>query len=140
MLSYNEGTYFHSVDITSKLGTKSAALQAEPGDFLDSFGEHKTLQEDEAIKAEEYLVKVLKPKSKSKTFNELRFKQYVEKSTNILQLAPTSLSIQGNLIRCNFVVRQNSQLLNDFKDSPCESGWVEDDGSLIPEKYQCMIP
>ena len=61
-------------DVTSKLGTKSAALLAEPGDFMDSFGEHKSLQEDEAIKFEEYLVKVFKPKSKSRTFNEIRFK------------------------------------------------------------------
>ena len=127
-------------DVTSKVGTKSAALQAEPTEFLDTFGEHNTLEYYEAIKDEEYLVKVLKPKSKSKTFNELRFEQYVEKKTNILQLAPTSQSIQGHLLRCHFVVRQNSKLLNDFKDSPLDFGWVEDGGSLIPKKYQCMMP
>ena len=127
-------------DITSKVGTKSAALQAEPTEFLDTFGEHNTLENYEAIKGEEYLVKVLKPKSLSKTFNELRFEQYVEKKTNILQLAPTSQSIQGHLLRCHFVVRQNSKLLNDFKDSPLDFGWVEDGGSLIPKKYQSMMP
>ena len=47
-------------DITSKIGTKKAALVADPIKYLASFGKIATLSERDIQLAEEYLVKVLK--------------------------------------------------------------------------------
>ena len=59
-------------DITSKVGTKKAALTAEPQKFMKNFGKLPQLSSSMITRAEQYMIKVLKPKSTAKTFTELR--------------------------------------------------------------------
>ena len=59
-------------DITGKIGTKRADLQANPVHYLTSFGRHLPLPEEQVRLAEEFLTKVLKVTSKCKNFMELR--------------------------------------------------------------------
>lgn len=60
-------------DVTSKIGTKPSALKASPETLLLRFAEDNTLSEETLDKAEEYLVQVLHPLSKCKTYDELRY-------------------------------------------------------------------
>ena len=126
-------------DVTSKIGTKAAALQCETEKFITRFGDEQS-PIIQFLKAEEYLVKVFKRKTKCKTLNELRLEQYTKKSSNLLQLPPTSLSIQGHLKRCEFVTRQNTSLVSNFDDDPCQYGWANEGGFLLPEKFQNSMP
>ena len=45
-------------DITSKIGTIAAALQANPVHYLTSFGRHLPLPEEQVRLAEEFLTKM----------------------------------------------------------------------------------
>ena len=78
-------------NITSKVGTKKAALKAEPEEFLKNFGTLPTLSLPTIRKAELYLVKVLKSGSKAKDFSELWAKVFHrEKGSSHHSLPPTS--------------------------------------------------
>ena len=57
-------------DYLSKIGTKHGALKASPEKFLQSFGEGDILTDDQIIKAEQYLVKVLKYNSEDLTLDK----------------------------------------------------------------------
>ena len=99
-------------DVTSKLGTKAAALKNNPEIYLAQFGECPQLTPQCLRLAEEYLVKVWdsRGKLKEKTFNDLRLSRYLHKKTSILGLPPTSRSIAGHARRCYFIVKQNMSL------------------------------
>ena len=60
-------------DVTSKVGTKAAALNSEPEKYLESFGEMNKPSMESLEKAEKYLVQVLQKNSKCTNFNELRY-------------------------------------------------------------------
>ena len=73
-------------DITSRIGTKVAAMQCNPLDYLGDFGERAELQTDDIAKAEEYLVQVwdgARSKPKAKTFDQLRLDVQVNAFTPI---------------------------------------------------------
>ena len=59
-------------DVTSKIGTKIAALNSEPEKYLKEFGEREEPSYDSFEDAERYLVEVLKKKSMCTNFNTLR--------------------------------------------------------------------
>ena len=120
-------------DYTSKIGTKAGALRCSPDKYITNFGEENMTSYDMNY-AEKYLVKVYKSASKAETFNELRTEQYVEKSSSLLTLAPTSSAIYGHLKRCLYVVRLHMSLLHDFNEDPQHFGWTKDGGLLLPEK------
>ena len=65
-------------DVTSKIGTNSAALKYDPHMYLKNFGENELLQSSFAD-AELYLIKVLQRNSTSTTFDELRYELYGKK-------------------------------------------------------------
>ena len=60
-------------DVTSKIGTKAAALKAQPENFLMNFCEHTSLTDENLNAAEDkaYLVHFIKINTKSKIFNHL---------------------------------------------------------------------
>ena len=64
-------------DVTSKIGTKSAALKSEPHVYLKNFGENELLES--FTDAELYHIKVLQSNSTSATFDELRYELYSKK-------------------------------------------------------------
>ena len=62
-------------DITSKVGTKHAAIKADPTAYLGRFGKHINEDElfDAVLQAEHYLVKVLKQGTPCTTMDGLRY-------------------------------------------------------------------
>ena len=80
-------------DITSKVGTKHAAIKADPTAYIGRFGKHINEDElfDAVLQAEHYLVKVLKQGTPCTTMDGLRYWQYHHiKNKTIQQLPPTS--------------------------------------------------
>ena len=64
-------------EYTSKVGTKHSALKANPVGYLQGFGISKNgPSDDEAAKAESYLVQVLRNGTKCVTMDELRDHNY----------------------------------------------------------------
>ena len=59
--------------MTSKVGTKAAALNSEPEQYLESFGEMNEPSLESFEKAEKYLARVLLKNSKCTNFIELRY-------------------------------------------------------------------
>ena len=121
-------------DVTNKIGTKYGALNAKPIDYL------KNVWHEEAEKAEPYLVKVLRPSSVYNTMNELRIELYLDKSSSLIELPPTSSLIFGHILRSHFIIHQYLNLLNaNEKSNVHEFGWIEaEDGCFIPDK--CLSP
>ena len=88
-------------DVTSKVGTKHAAITSDPGAYLSQLGEVVSDTEMEVMisKAEEYLVNVLKKGTQCKTSDELRYWQYHNsKKATLGQLAPTSRGLRQHIL------------------------------------------
>ena len=60
-------------DVTSKFGMKTAALNSEPEQYLESFGEMDEPSLESFEKIEKCLVRVLQKNSKCANFNGLRY-------------------------------------------------------------------
>ena len=60
-------------DVTSKVGTKLAALNSDPELYLESFGESEMPSTEVLKRAEQYLVQVLKKNSQCENFDKLRY-------------------------------------------------------------------
>ena len=84
-------------DVTSKVGTKAAALKKIPEFCLVKLGD-KEVEGEGFRDAERYLVNVLQTNSQCTTFDELRYVLYTEKGKSLPELPPTSLSIYGHLL------------------------------------------
>ena len=82
------------------------------------------LRNEEAEKAEQYLVKVLHHSTASKTFNQLQLELYADKKTTLVELPPTSFSLSGHLLRCHYIICQSLLLIR--------SGFSEDIAKLGP--------
>ena len=93
-------------DVTSKLGTKPASLNAKPGVYLRQFGEDNQLTIDEMKNAEKYQIKLLQPKSLCSSFDQLRFEMYRTRKISLIDLPPSSHCLKSHIQRCQNVVRQ----------------------------------
>ena len=66
---------------------------------------------------------------------------YLTKKISYVDLTPSSHSLQGHIQRCHFVVRQGISLLDGItKLDPCNFGWAEVDGYILPEKQFLPLP
>ena len=129
-------------DYISRLGTKHGALEADPAKYLTGFLHHDLTEEEFVCKSEEYLVKVLKKNSAEKTFDGLRYEEYLKGKT-VLELPPTSYSIvHGHFPRWYYIVKDLSSLLDPVyrRQDPTKSGWRLDCYSLIPDKKVQLLP
>ena len=87
-------------DIISKMGTKKAALKAEPQKLLKQFGRSPILSEPVIKNAELYLIKVLKPRSDAMNFSEFRAEVFHHtKGSSLQNLHPTSQGILPHIKR-----------------------------------------
>ena len=100
-------------DVTSKLGTKQASLNAKPGVYVRQFGEDNQLTIDEMKNAEKYLIKLFRPKSLCTSFGQLRFEMYRTRKISLIDLPPSSHCLKGRIQRCHYVVRQGICLLQE---------------------------
>ena len=91
--------------------------------------------------AEKYLIAVLQKNSKSENFEELRYKQYIDKSKSLTELAATSSSIEGHLSRCNYIVYNsiNTLKVTELLD-PFMYGWKSTHDGFLPEKQEKEMP
>ena len=86
-------------DTVSKIGTKHAALVSKPAKFLSSFGENRTLSEEDLQRAEEYLVHVwsgARSKPTSTTFDNLRLNIHRHSVVRLEELPPRISAIHGH--------------------------------------------
>ena len=84
-------------DITSRVGTKAAALKADQVSYPKGFGKNPNDSNLDALyaKAEEYLVQVMKKGTHCKTMGEHRYLVYQEsKVTSLDELPPTCYSLR----------------------------------------------
>jgi len=118
--------YLTGSDVTSKIGTKSAALKAHPENFLRNFGREENGNETDYALAEKFLVQVLKHGSACNTFDELRYYTHTgTKNTNLLKLPPTTSALRAHLRRAHFVVYTSASVLSTDKLlNPLEYGWI----------------
>ena len=127
-------------DVTSKVGTKSAALKANPEMYLLQFGEGDRSRAS-YNNAEKYLIKVIQPNSKCSSFDELRYNLYLNKKKSISELPPTSRLIESHLDRCYMVIYNNINLLKECPLlNPLLYGWAIQENELLPVKLMLPLP
>ena len=79
-------------DVTSKIGSKTAAFKACTEKYLYDFGEQ--FHDYRFQMAEKYLVKVIEPNIAAKSFDDLRYMTYTTRKTLFSELPPTSSAIR----------------------------------------------
>ena len=126
-------------DVTSKVGTKKAALKAEPVKHLQGFGNFSKLNDAVSNEAEKYLVKVLDHGCTANNFNELRKHMFHHtKSSSLQNLPPTSQGLAPHIERAHYNAYTMMHVLDDFLGiktnflDPLNSGFVIDNGCLLP--------
>ena len=123
-------------DITSKIGTKSAALKSDPHMCLKKIGENELL-ESCFVDAELYLIKILQSNSPSTTFDELRYELYRKKNKTLYDRPPTSRSLQGHLEWCYYLINESLNLLSKVKSlEPTVCVWESFEAYLLPSKRE----
>lgn len=122
--------------ITSKHGTKSAALKANPQLYLTEFGQDNV----DVEKVEEYLVQVLKPGTLIKTMNELRFHMYHHTKKSLSDLPPTSRATRSHIQRAFYGTYIFLHCLTGSSlDAKCH-GFYSDDGLIKAVKEIVLLP
>ena len=107
-LGHAKSSVITGCDVTSKLRMKDRAC---PEDYFQSFGEKEFVSDEEIRLAEQYLIKVLHPGSKCKSFDDLLVECYMHKNISLLNLPPASRSVEGHILRCFYIIRQQTTLL-----------------------------
>ena len=106
--------------ITTKLGTKNRPLKAYLEDYLQNFGEKEFVSDEEIRLAEQYLIKVLYHGSKCISSDDLKVERYMH---TLLNLPPTSPSIEGHILRYFNILGQQTTLRaernHELKPSDC---------------------
>ena len=125
-------------DSTSKFGTKASALKAKADHYLSHFG--KDPNNNDLGMAEEFLVNVYKPGTKYKTLDELRYHLYYQSKKTILDLPPTSCTVEGHILRSFHGTYIQMHCLESPLLDPINFGCIESDGSLQPHRLQVLLP
>lgn len=131
-------------DVTSKIGTKKAALRAPAVQQLAGFTTNDNLTNDTIQKAEHYLIKVLNPKSEASTFTEYRKEVYHHKKSapSMSDLPPTSLGVRAHISRAYYAAKLVTSAL-DYPPpvlDPRDYGFVENEDILVPTQVWGSLP
>ena len=94
-------------DVSSKIGTKAAALKNTPENYLQNFGESDEVKTEDINLAEKYFVQLIQKKSKCCNFKELRLNLYKQKGKSLFDLPPTSSS---KVSLCDLIVCKSTRL------------------------------
>jgi len=126
-------------DITSKIGTKKAALKAKPEIYLQGFGTTAPLVSPMIQQAEQYLVHVIDAGNKSSNFTQLRTDQFhFSTSASHQNLPPTTRGLTPHNYRAFFnayttMHALDSQLnVTTIHQDPLDYGFVHDSEILLP--------
>ena len=123
-------------DYMSKVGTKLAALKANLVDYLPGFGRSKNgPSDDEVVRAESYLVQVLKNGTKCATMAELRDHPHHHSKASLEKFPPTSHAIKVHILRAYYATHVMASLLseNNTELNPYMYGYVKEDELLTPD-------
>ena len=129
-------------DITSRVGTKKAALKAEAEKFLKHFGTSSALSPAQIRKAEHYLVKVLNKASDATNFSDHRVEVfYFSKCSSLHSLPPTSQGLLPHIQRGFYNAYTTMHALESHLDpgmvetlKPECCGYEYNQGLLMPTK------
>ena len=122
-------------DVTSKIGTKAFAYKYI-SNKLSAFAATEVLT-DEAVKvAEKYLVQVANHCDDCKTLDEIRYKYYMKKRKSIIELPPTSRTINNHIFWPFYIIKLCRSLLDEesFDLDPLHYGWKNEFGLILSEK------
>lgn len=131
-------------DYTSKVGTKHAALNANPSEYLNDFDSGPSCTDDFAATCEAYLVQMLKRNTTCTTMDQLRdYIYHHSKRVSLDQLPPTSHAVQQHIRRAYYATYQMVTLLHPHKPTvlnPTAFGFKKTDELLLPIKGLRPIP
>ena len=131
-------------DYTSKVGTKHAALIANPCEYLKDFNSNRSFTDDFAASCEAYLVQVLKRNTTCITMDQFRVYIYHHsKGITLNQLPPTSYAIQQHIRRAYYATYQMVTLLHLGSTKiikPTNFGFKQSNELLLPIKGIRQIP
>ena len=129
-------------DYTSKVGTKHAALIANPEMYLKDFVVATGNLDTVIDKVEAYLTQVLKKGTTMKTMNQLRSHRYHHAKRSCLDdLPPTSHAIRLHILRAYFATKEMVSLLSSCEPSdPRQFGFEFIDDLLVPSRGNNPIP
>ena len=122
-------------DATSKIGTKAPAVFSKRESYHDDFG-IKPLRDSSFVCAKKYLVRVIRPKSNCKTFEDLRNEMCKAKEKALNGLPSTSSTFRGHLLRSHYFVYLCSNLLDSCSKiiEHVNCWWIIENGLLVPTK------
>ena len=131
-------------DYTSKVGTKHAALNADPLEYLKDFDFGTNCTDSFMASCEEYLVQVLKKNTKCTTMDQLRdYMYHHSKGISLEQLPPTSHMIQQHILRAYYATYQMVNLFHPQRSTlldPTAFGFMATDEILMPMNAVRPIP
>ena len=132
-------------DVTSKFGTKLAALKAGSTALLSDFGRSEYTLHDVQGSAENYLVKVLSQGNNYgvpvESLEELRYQMYHQRKTvTILDLPPTSHAAKGHILRAFCATHTQIYCLENVSLDPLQYGFKMHEGALEPDTYSRPLP
>ncbi|KAK7072864.1 hypothetical protein SK128_004652, partial [Halocaridina rubra] len=130
-------------DYTSKVETKHAAHIANPVDYLQGFGLSRNgPSDDEVVRAESYLVQVLKNGTICAMMDDLRDHNYHHSKASPEKLPPTSHAIKVQILRAYYVTYVMTSVLseNNTELNPLLYKYDEDDELLTPDMGSRSIP
>ena len=131
-------------DYTSKVGTKHAALNANPSEYLKDFDSGPSCSDDFTASCEAYLVQVLKRNTTCTTMDQLRdYIYHHSKGVSLGQLPPTSHAVEQHIRRAYYATYQMVTLLHPHTPTvlnPTTFGFKKTDELLLPIKGLRPIP
>lgn len=135
-------------DITSKVGTKKAALKAEPVKFLKNFGTSECLSSAMIQNAEQYLVKVLKKGTSATNFCGLRVEIFHHSKCGSLYTLPsTSQGLLPHIQRSFYSTYTTLHAIESHLNptsvevlKPENFGFYLDQGNYMPATSWSTIP
>ena len=122
-------------DITSKVGSKKAAMAANPARYLRWFGRHDVLTEYDVSQAVQFLCEVITNGHEFKNFQELRTYLYNFSVDKIhWNIPPTSTTIMPHIQRAFLNTYNLTHLIEDdyAPINPELNGFGVDDSLLLP--------
>ena len=102
-----KGHVVSGCDVTSKVGTKAAALKNTPENYLQNFGESDEVKTEDINPAEKYFVQLIQNNSKFCNFKELRLNLCKQKGKSLFDLPPTPSS---KVSLCDPIVCKSTRL------------------------------
>ena len=125
-------------DSSSKFGTKAAGLKANPAQHLQQLG--KDPANIDFVGVEQYLVNIFKSRTHCESMDQLRYYLYHHSKKTIVDLPPTSRSVRRHILRAFYGTYLQLHCLDNAELNPCEFGFYQDDGALLPDGKQALLP